>query len=236
MFRRLFDLACATCLSVVAAPLVAMGAVAVKLSSPGPAFYQAPRVGQHGTAFTMYKLRTMHQRTTAGSSITAANDSRVFAAGRILRALKIDELPQLLNIISGDMSVVGPRPEAPDIVENHYTPAYWQSLAVKPGLTSPGSIFYYTHGEELLPEGSAEDVYVERLLPPKMKVDLEYLTRRTLLSDIGVVLQTASVLVQKALGRKHFSLPQCLTDSGLPSSGLADSRMETTEPASKQAA
>lgn len=216
--RRLFDLLLAIPALLMIAPVMAIAGLAVRLSSPGPVFYRADRIGVNGRRFTMYKMRTMHCRSVAGSSITAANDSRVFAAGRILRAFKIDELPQLWNIVLGDMSIVGPRPEAPDIVERHYTPDYQKSLQVRPGLTSPGSVFYYTHGEQLLAEGDAEEFYVAKLLPPKMALDLEYLKRANVISDIGVILQTALVLVQKALGRKSFPLPQVLADAPMPES------------------
>jgi lipopolysaccharide/colanic/teichoic acid biosynthesis glycosyltransferase len=155
----------------------------------------------------------MHCRAVQGSSITSANDPRVFPVGRILRSLKIDELPQLLNIVKGDMAIVGPRPEAPDIVDRHYTTRDRQSLAVPPGLTSPGSVFYYTHGERLLADGAAEDFYVAALLPLKMTIDLEYLSRAGLWSDVGVILSTASVLFQKALGRKQFPTPAVLQRS-----------------------
>lgn len=211
--RRLFDLLLAIPALLMIAPVFALAGLAIRLSSPGPIFYRADRVGVNGQRFTMYKMRTMHCRSVAGSSITAANDSRVFAAGKILRAFKIDELPQLWNIVIGDMSIVGPRPEAPDIVERHYTADYHKSLQVRPGLTSPGSVFYYTHGEQLLAEGDAEEFYVAKLLPPKMALDLDYLNRASILSDLGVIFQTGSVLAQKALGRKEFPMPQLLTQT-----------------------
>jgi lipopolysaccharide/colanic/teichoic acid biosynthesis glycosyltransferase len=210
MVRRLFDLSIAIPALIGVAPALLLAAVGIRLSSPGPIFYRASRVGRDGRRFTMFKLRTMHCRAVAGSSITSANDPRVFPVGRLLRALKIDELPQLLNIVKGDMAIVGPRPEAPDIVERYYTARDRQSLAVSPGLTSPGSVFYYTHGERLLADGAAEDFYVARLLPLKMAIDLEYLSRASLWSDIGVIFSTASVLFQKALGRKQFPAPAAL--------------------------
>lgn len=210
MVRRLFDLCIAIPALIGMAPVLLAAAVGIRLSSPGPIFYRASRVGQGGCTFTMFKLRTMHCRAVAGSSITSANDPRVFPVGRLLRALKIDELPQLLNIVKGDMAIVGPRPEAPDIVERYYTDHDRESLAVPPGLTSPGSVFYYTHGEQLLAEGAAEDFYVTRLLPLKMTIDLEYLSRAGLWSDIGVIFSTASVLFQKALGRTQFPTPEVL--------------------------
>ena len=213
MVRRFFDL-CVTIPAMIGlAPVLLLAAVGIRFSSPGPVFYRAQRVGRYGQLFTMFKLRTMHCRASAGSSITSANDPRVFTVGRILRALKIDELPQLLNIIKGDMAVVGPRPEAPDIVDRYYTPDFHRSLNVPPGLTSPGSIFYYTHGESLLADGEAEDFYVAKLLPLKMAIDLEYLDRATPISDFGVMLRTAAVLLQKALGRKTFPTPDALQTS-----------------------
>jgi len=210
MVRRLFDLSIAIPALIGVAPVLLLAAAGIRLSSRGPIFYRASRMGRGGCAFTMFKLRTMHCRAVAGSSITSANDPRVFPVGRLLRALKIDELPQLLNIVMGDMAIVGPRPEAPDIVERYYTARDRQSLAVSPGLTSPGSIFYYTHGEQLLSEGAAEDFYATTLLPLKMTIDLEYLSRASLWSDIGVIFSTASVLFQKALGRKQFPTPVVL--------------------------
>lgn len=204
MARRAFDMVCSAASLVFLAPLLLLAAISIRLSSAGPVLYRAQRVGRDGRPFVMYKLRTMHCRPQAGSSITAANDPRVFPAGRLLRALKIDELPQLLNVLRGDMAIVGPRPEAIDIVQQHYTAEWHRSLAVRPGLTSPGSICYYTHGEQLLADGEAEQYYVSRLLPIKMAVDLAYLQRATFLSDLGVCGRTAWVLLQKAVGRKNF--------------------------------
>ena len=108
------------------------------------------------------------------------------------------------------MAIVGPRPEAPDIVEKYYDENCHKSLRVRPGLTSPGSIYYYTHGEQVLAEGSgdAEQVYADLLLPKKMAVDLDYLDHATVLTDLVVILQTASVLLQKALGRTKFTEPR----------------------------
>lgn len=213
MARRLFDLCIVVPAMLCIGPILFISALAIKLSSPGPIFYRAQRIGRNGRPFTMYKLRTMHCRSVAGSSITSSNDPRVFAVGRILRALKIDELPQLINILRGEMAVVGPRPEAPDIVERHYTDEYRRSLAVPPGLTSPGSIFYYTHGEQLLADGEAEEFYVTRLLPRKMSLDLEYLDRSSVVGDIVIILRTASVLMQKAVGRSKFPDPEGTNDA-----------------------
>lgn len=207
MVGRVFDICCSAVALVLLAPVLITAAVGIRLCSSGPALYRAQRVGQGGRPFVMYKMRTMHCRSAAGSSITAADDPRVFALGRLLRAFKIDELPQLLNVLRGEMSIVGPRPEAVDIVQKHYTPEYLASLDVRPGLTSPGSICYYTHGEQLLADGDAEQYYVSRLLPIKMAIDLAYLRRATFLSDLAVIFRTAAVLALKAAGRKRFPDP-----------------------------
>ena len=204
MFKRGFDVCCSAVALILLAPVMIAAAVGIRLSSPGPVLYRAQRAGRGGKPFVMFKLRTMHCRAVAGSSITAANDPRVFTVGRILRALKIDELPQLMNVLIGDMSIVGPRPEALDIVDRYYTPPFRTTLDVRPGLTSPGSICYYTHGEQLLQDGDAEQFYAARLLPVKMALDLDYLQRSSLASDLAVIFETAIVLIQHACGKKVF--------------------------------
>lgn len=214
MPRRAFDFILSSAALLFAAPIVLCAAVVVKLSSPGPVFYAACRVGRSGRLFTMYKLRTMHCRDTPGSSITGAADSRIFAAGRILRKLKIDELPQLINIIRGDMAIVGPRPEAADIVEQHYTSLYHQTLNVRPGLTSPGAIYNYTHGERMLAEADAdaELVYSQCILPEKMALELQYVQSNSLFTDLKIVSQTAAVLIQIGVGRTQFPLPEAVRE------------------------
>lgn len=201
LMKRLFDLTTASLASLVAAPIVLCAAAAVKLSSSGPAFYKASRAGQGGQPFTMWKLRTMHCRDTAGSSITASEDPRVFFVGKVLRKLKIDELPQLINIFRGEMSVVGPRPEATDIVENHFTDEFRRTLDVKPGLTSPGAVYYYTEGERILSEstGDPEQVYLDTILPAKMQLELNYQQNASLLGDLRIIADTAMVLLGKVL-------------------------------------
>lgn len=199
--KRLFDLTAAAIGSLIAAPIVLCAAVAVKLTSSGPAFYQASRAGLGGQPFTMWKLRTMHCRDIEGSSITASEDPRVFFVGKVLRKLKIDELPQLINILRGEMSVVGPRPEAMDIVESHFTDEFRRTLDVKPGLTSPGTVYCYVEGERILSE-TAEDpeqVYLDSILPTKMQLELDYLQRASLWGDLGIITDTALVLLSKVL-------------------------------------
>ncbi len=223
--KRALDLSMALCVLILASPLLLIAAVGIRLTSPGPVLYRARRVGRdrrrerrqgpyRGREFTMYKFRTMRVGADRGSpSITAWNDARVFPWGRLLRATKVDELPQLLNVIKGDMALVGPRPEAPDIVRSHYSPADIRTLEVLPGVTSPGTLYYYTHCEPLLAEDGVVDTYVQRLLPVKLAVDRVYLKRPTLSYDMRVLLRTLFVLAARVVGRRRFPDPPELKDA-----------------------
>lgn len=226
MARRGFDVLAAIVGLLCCAPLIAAAAVIVRLSSPGPVFYRARRVGRNGRPFTMFKLRTMHVRPQAGCSITAADDQRIFPAGRLLRATKVDELPQLWNVLRGDMAIVGPRPEAPDIVSRWYSADHLRTLNVRPGLTSPGSLHYYQTGEQQLAEGDAEEFYGRVLLPEKMTRDLAWLEQSSLLTDAMIVARTAGVLLQKVLRRRAASdagpsAPRCSSPADDPSARRA---------------
>lgn len=191
MVKRVFDILLAGVALIFCLPLFAVVAIGISLSSPGPVFYKARRIGWHQREFVMYKFRTMHVNQRAfKSTITAWQDPRIFALGGWLRRLKIDELPQLINIIKGDMSIVGPRPEDPTIVTQHYTPAELETLSVRPGLSSPGSIYYYVFGEQLIDTANPEQTYVERLLPIKLALDLVYVREATLRYDLQIIWRT----------------------------------------------
>ena len=155
----------------------------------------------------MYKFRTMRVATGGvASPITALNDSRVFPFGAFLRATKIDELPQLINVLKGDMSLVGPRPEAPEIVRRHYTPEDLTTLQVPPGITSPGTVYYYTHCESTLVPDSVVDEYVQRVLPAKLALDRVYITRPTVVYDVRLIVRTIVAVVGRVLGRRWFPI------------------------------
>lgn len=216
MARRLFDLLLGAMGLAVAAPLLLAAAIGIKLTSRGPVLYEAARVGKDGEPFTMYKLRTMRGvDSDSPTVITSEADPRVYPFGRLLRRLKVDELPQLLNIIRGDMSVVGPRPEDPRMVEDHYTPDYWETLQVKPGLASPGSLYNYTHGEQFLQSGSEETTYVTKVLPAKMELDRQYVSNQSLVNDIRICIQTVSTIARSALGQKTFADPLSSTENSV---------------------
>lgn len=219
--KRAFDLVLASIALALAAPILLVAAIGIRLSSPGPVLFCSKRVGRGGAAFTMYKLRTMHVGSS-GSAITAWRDPRVFPFGFLLRQCKIDELPQLVNVLRGDMSIVGPRPEHPAIVAEHYTPVHHATLAARPGLTSPGSIYSYTHGEQGLGVDGTERDYVEHLLPMKIALDLVYLRRMSVGYDCAVIVRTVYVIVGSMLGRRDFAPPPELAEAKLVlSAGLA---------------
>jgi lipopolysaccharide/colanic/teichoic acid biosynthesis glycosyltransferase len=200
-------------------PILLIAAIGIKVTSRGPVLYQARRIGRErrgqqrpgpylGREFTMYKLRTMHaDQRRSGMPITASDDDRIFPWGRLLRKLKIDELPQLLNVIKGDMSLVGPRPEAPEVVQQHYGERERATLKVPPGVTSPGTLYYYTHCEQELSSDSVMSTYVDRVLPRKLDVDRIYIENASLTYDVRVLLRTAKIILGRVIGVRRFSDP-----------------------------
>jgi lipopolysaccharide/colanic/teichoic acid biosynthesis glycosyltransferase len=204
----LIDLVLSSVALICLSPLFLLAAAGIRLSSPGPILYRAKRVGIGGKTYTMYNFRTMHvNHGPAGSCITAQNDARVFTFGSWLRRLKIDELPQLINILRREMAIVGPRPEDPKIVNSHYTSDQLETLRILPGLSSPGSIYYYTHGEKTLNGEDSERRYVETLLPIKLALDIIYVREASVLYSLSIIHRTIWVILATALGKHNFPDP-----------------------------
>jgi lipopolysaccharide/colanic/teichoic acid biosynthesis glycosyltransferase len=214
MDRHLLDRLIAGIAFVFLIPVFVVAAVGIRLSSPGPIFFRAQRVGQRGSKFRLIKFRTMRlDQGPTPSVITAAGDSRIFPFGKWLREWKLDELPQLFNVLRGEMALVGPRPEDPGIVSAHYHGPAFETLLVRPGLASPGSLYNYTHGERMLHDGDAERRYVDELLPTKLALDLVYIRRASVRYDATIIWRTLSVLTAAALGREAFPDPPELTEA-----------------------
>ncbi|MBN2305928.1 MAG: sugar transferase [Anaerolineae bacterium] len=194
MFKRIFDIVASAIGLILLSPFLLGVAIAVRITSRGPVFYRARRVGQHGHEFTLYKFRSMVANADRqGPGITGANDQRVTPVGHILRRTKLDELPQLFNVLRGQMSIVGPRPEDPRYVAL-YTPAQRQVLKVRPGITSLASMQF--RDETVLLDGDDwERQYIEKVMPAKLAIDLEYARRARLQYDILIALQTIWSLV-----------------------------------------
>jgi len=181
-------------------PLLLLLAFAVRVSSGSPVLFVQERVGRRGRPFRLLKFRTMRQGSDSGLLITGSGDRRVTRLGRILRATKLDELPQLVNVLRGEMSLVGPRPEVPRYVE-HYSADQRRILEARPGLTDPATILFRNE-ESLL--GSVEDTrkegyYREEILPVKLAMNQEYLERASLPYDMLLVMRTLlAVLLQRS--------------------------------------
>lgn len=189
MLKRGFDILASGAGLIILSPLMLGIAIAVRASSPGPALYRARRVGRGGQEFTLYKFRSMVAGADRrGPGITAAGDGRVTGVGRFLRRTKLDELPQLINVLRGDMSLVGPRPEDPRYVAL-YTSEQRRILEQRPGITSMASLAY-RHEERMLSGDDWERVYIEQVLPAKLAIDLDYAQRASVWRDIALILRT----------------------------------------------
>lgn len=209
--KRLFDILVASTALLVLLPVLILAAIGIKATSPGPVFYKAKRAGKGGEPFSMLKFRSMHVDSDKQSAITSPGDKRIFGFGLLLRKLKIDELPQFWNIVMGDMSLVGPRPEDPKIVDRDYTDWMRDTLLVAPGVTSPGAIYGYLFGDALLDDTDPEVSYARNLLPPKLALERAYLERADFFSDLGYMLLTAWAIVMHIMGRE-VQLPRADID------------------------
>ena len=183
-------------LSLLAIPFAVIGP-AIKLSSRGPVFFRQQRIGRGGKPFWLYKFRTMYV-AEGGSLLTVKGDPRITPVGRLLRRLKLDELPQLWNVLTGEMSVIGPRPEVERYVA-HYTPEQRRLLEQTPGLASLSQLVYPHEADMLRNCPNPEEIYVQELMPKKIAVDLQYETRRTFWSDLQLLLE----MVLLILGRSY---------------------------------
>lgn len=206
--KRVFDIILSAIALIALFPIMLIAAIGIKLSSEGPIIYTAQRIGKDMKRINVYKFRTMHINADRAGSITATNDSRIFRFGNLLRVLKIDELPQLINILQGTMSIIGPRPESVDIVENHYNKEQKRTLEMLPGLASPGSIFNYTHGEKYIGENNAEEDYVNKLMPVKLAMDLYYMDNFSVFYDVEIIFRTVVTILSQMLGKTEFKYPK----------------------------
>jgi lipopolysaccharide/colanic/teichoic acid biosynthesis glycosyltransferase len=180
---------------VLLSPLLLTIAVVLKLASPGPVFFRQERVGRGFRRFFIYKFRTMVENApNLGGPITCGDDPRITRVGRFLRKTKLDELPQLVNVLKGDMSLVGPRPEVPRYVEMFHAD-YEEILTVRPGITDLASIQYRDESTVLGQAGDPEQEYVRRVLPEKIALAKRYVRRQSLAGDAVVICQTLARLV-----------------------------------------
>ena len=195
MPKRLFDLCCAAAGLVLLVPVLAAVALWVVWDSPGPAFFRQQRVGRAGRLFHIVKFRTMHPRAeTAGPPLTVGADGRITRAGHWLRRTKIDELPQLFNVLLGHMSLVGPRPEVPRYVALYPDDLRTLVLSVRPGITDRASIEFRDESTLLGQSSDPERTYVEQILPIKLQYGADYARSHTLRGDLAIILRTLAAL------------------------------------------
>ncbi|MGH7721173.1 MAG: sugar transferase [Gemmatimonadaceae bacterium] len=196
--KRTFDLACGVLGLGVGAPIFLAVAALVFLADGRPVFFRQERVGLHGRTLWMWKFRSMRTGSDRkGALLTVGDDPRVTRVGRWLRRFKLDELPQLLNVIAGDMSIVGPRPEVGRYVRL-YSTAQRRVLDLVPGITDPASIRYRDESALLGTAGDPEQLYVAEILPEKIRLNLEYAERATVCTDLALVLRTLGALFPRS--------------------------------------
>jgi len=192
--KRCLDLVVAIVLLLVLSPVLAVAAIAVKCSGSGPIFFQQTRVGRGGKPFEIVKFRTMRTTSSPGPLITGAGDPRVTRVGRVLRRWKVDELPQLVNVLRGEMSFVGPRPEVPRYVDM-FAEQYRELLAVRPGITDLASMAFRDEEVLLGRSPDPEDLYVREILPRKLALSHAYVRRRSFGLDLRLIARTVATIL-----------------------------------------
>lgn len=194
--KRLFDIIASGLGLLVLSPLFLILAIWIKLDSKGPVFYRQVRVGKDNKDFRIFKFRSMRVGSDKGSLVTiGGRDPRITRSGYIIRKLKLDELPQLINVFIGDMSLVGPRPEVRHYV-NYWTPEQMHVLDVRPGITDPASIKFRNENELMEEAEDPEDYYINVIMQEKLKLYLDYVEHHSFWGDIGLIFKTFWVIVK----------------------------------------
>lgn len=198
MAKRVFDLLGASLALLLLLPLMLAIALAIKLDSRGPVFFRQQRVGRRGVPFDIHKFRSMAaDAPQRGPALTVGDDPRITRVGRWLRRTRLDELPQLLDVLAGTMSLVGPRPEVPQYVAHYPSQLRERALSVRPGITDPSSLLYLDEADLLARAADPEREYIEVILPRKLQCAADYAAQANLRSDLGVLLRTLKLLLQR---------------------------------------
>lgn len=195
--KRLFDIVASGLGLIVLSPLFLILAIWIKLDSKGPVFYKQVRVGRHNKDFRIFKFRSMRVGADKGSLVTiGGRDPRVTKSGYWIRKFKLDELPQLINVFIGDMSLVGPRPEVRHYVD-YWTPEQMHILDVRPGITDPASIKFRNENELMEKAEDSEKYYIEVIMQEKINLYLEYVEKHNFFYDLGLIFKTFWVIVKE---------------------------------------
>ena len=197
VLKRLMDIVISGCALFVLWPVLLLISLAIKIDDPGPVFYRQVRVGRDGKPFRIFKFRTMIvDADKKGLSITVGRDSRITRIGALLRKTKLDELAQLINVFTGELSFVGPRPEVPKYVDM-YTPYQRQVLLVRPGITDYASIAYRNENDILEGAENPEQMYIDVIMPDKIELNMKYLREISPLADIRLILRTIVAVIRE---------------------------------------
>ena len=190
MAKRIFDIIVSLIGLLVLSPLFLIIALAIAVESKGGVFYKQIRIGKNGKPFKLLKFRSMYVGADKKGLLTVSGrDPRITKVGYFIRKFKLDELPQLINVLKGDMSLVGPRPEVPKYVEL-YTDEQREVLSVRPGITDPASIKYRNENDLLAQAQDPEKFYIEKIMPEKIKISIDYIRKRNFFTDLGVIFKT----------------------------------------------
>ena len=195
-FKRVFDLICSMILLLILSPVFLILAIAIKIDSRGPVFYRQERVTQYGRVFRIHKFRTMVVNADKGSQVTVNNDSRITRVGRVIRNCRLDEIAQLIDVITGDLTLVGVRPEALRYVKE-YTPEMKATLLLPAGVTSLASIYYKDEAKMLDGVSDTDKVYIEKILPAKMYYNLKGIENFSFWGDIKIMFMTVFAVLGK---------------------------------------
>lgn len=187
--KRLFDIVASFCGIVILFPLIVIVSILIKLTSKGPVLFKQVRVTKNGRLFKIYKFRTMRENSEGNKQITVGNDSRITGIGHVLRKTKLDELPQLFNVLKGEMSLVGPRPEVPKYVEL-YTEEQREILKVSAGITDYASIYFSNESELLGEVENPEEFYIKKIMPYKIELNKKYIKEIGIVTDIKLIILT----------------------------------------------
>ncbi|MGV8846451.1 sugar transferase [Tessaracoccus sp.] len=193
--KRTFDVMASAAGLVVLSPVFLGVSAAIWAHDRGPVFFRQERVGQHGELFRIHKFRSMRV-SNSGSLVTSATDDRITPVGRFLRTTKLDELPQLIDVLSGQMSLVGPRPEVPHYVGMWGDQARREILSVRPGISDPAAIAFRHEQEELAAAADPEQHYVEVILPRKVEMYRDYVAHRSFLGDLALIVRTFAAIAR----------------------------------------
>lgn len=198
--KRIFDIVISAITLALFSPIFGIMAIAIKISSPGPVFHISQRVGKNGGLFRMYKFRSMHMKDpNILENSYLVNTTRIFPFGKFLRKSKLDELPQMINVLCGHMSLVGPRPYPQSVVDRLFIGKYKEIITVKPGLACLDSLFDYSHGDLFI---SDAQYYKENIIPVRTELAVMYARNRSLSIDVYCILRTIILMIQIVLFKK----------------------------------